>query len=162
MNKLRNSTHEPSAAFACSISLTAETKASKTRSDWDFSKSTYRNGFLLVPSPRPSARVIKLGLTEGIPYVRGGKFRTCALSILVTAILLYEKFWFLCVFNFFSKRQTSRHLRMKSKIIVQDRNFYRYKCRFSPPKVIQVLILPSRMLIVNLRGVMEKIRNGEV
>ena len=68
----------------------------------------------------------------------------------------------ICVFNFFSKRQTSRHLRKKSKIMVEDRNFYRCKFRFSPPKVIQILILPSRMLVVNLRGVMEKIRNGEV
>ena len=40
----------------------------------------------------------------------------------------------ICMFNFFSKRQTSRHLRMESKIMVQDRNFYRYKFRFSPPK----------------------------
>ena len=46
--------------------------------------------------------------------------------------------------------------------MVQGRNLYRYKFRFSPPKVIQILILPSRMLIVNLRGAMEKIRNGEV
>ena len=68
----------------------------------------------------------------------------------------------ICVFNFLSKRQTSRHLRKKSKIMVEDRNFYRCKLRFSPPKVIQILILPSRMLIVNLRGVMEKIRNSEV
>ena len=68
----------------------------------------------------------------------------------------------ICVFNFFSKRQTSRHLRKKSKIMVQDQNIYRYKFRFSRPKVIQILILPPRMLIVNLRGVMEKIRNGEV
>ena len=68
----------------------------------------------------------------------------------------------ICVFNFFSKRQTSRHLRKKSKMMVQDRNFYRCKFRFSHSKVIQILILPSRMLIVNLRGVMEKIQNGEV
>lgn len=68
----------------------------------------------------------------------------------------------ICELNFFSKRQTSRHLRMESKKMVQDRNFYRYKFRFSPPKVITILILPSRMLIVNLRGCYGKIRNGEV
>ena len=62
----------------------------------------------------------------------------------------------ICVFNFSSKTQTSRHLRKKSKIMVQDRNFYHYKFRFSPPKVIQILILPSQMLIVNYVGVMEK------
>ena len=38
MNKLHNSTHEAFAAFACSISLTAETKASKRWSDWNFSR----------------------------------------------------------------------------------------------------------------------------
>ena len=68
----------------------------------------------------------------------------------------------ICVLNFFSKRQTSRHLRMESKKMVHDRNFYRYKFRFSPPKVITILILPSRMLVVNLRGCYGKIRNGEV
>ena len=67
----------------------------------------------------------------------------------------------ICVFTFVSKRQTSRHLRKKSKIMVEDRDFYRCKFRFSPPKVIQILILPSRKLIVNLLGVMEKIRNCE-
>ena len=72
------------------------------------------------------------------------------------------KLMVICVLNFFSKRQTSRHLRMESKKMVQDRNLYRYKFRFSPPKVITILILPSRMLIVNLRGCYGKIRNGEV
>jgi len=54
----------------------------------------------------------------------------------------------ICAFNFFPKR----HLWKEGKIMVQDRNFYRYKFRFSPPRVIKILILLSRMFIVNLRG----------
>ena len=48
MNKLRNSTHETFAAFACSFSLTAETKPSKKWSDWDFSR------VLIVMSVKPA------------------------------------------------------------------------------------------------------------
>ena len=46
MDKLRNSTREAFAAFACSIFLTA--KASKKRSDRDFSR------MLIVMSVRPT------------------------------------------------------------------------------------------------------------
>ena len=76
-------------------------------------------------------------------------------------IFLYETI-VICVFNIFSKTQNSRHFRQKTKAMAQYRNFYRFKFRFSPPKAVQILISPSRMLAVNYVGALEKIRNGEV
>ena len=66
------------------------------------------------------------------------------------------------MFNIFSKTQTSRHFRQKTKAVAQYRNFYRFIFRFSPPKAVQILISPSRMLAVNSVGALEKIWNGEV
>ena len=40
--------------------------------------------------------------------------------------------------------------------MAQYRNFYRFKFRFSPPKAVQILISPSRMLAVNYVGALEK------
>ena len=48
MDKLRNSTHEAFAAFACCISLTAEAKPRRKRSDRDFSR------MLIVMSVKPT------------------------------------------------------------------------------------------------------------
>ena len=68
----------------------------------------FDNSFYSCQGPAPFCQIYaklelpkKSGLTECILYVREGNFRTCTLSTLVTAILLYEKFWlFACLISF--------------------------------------------------------------